>query len=317
VKSYDVIVIGDGVIGSACAYVLAREKLSVLLVGDGRPGATAAAAGMLCPDFELTHDAGKPKLAELLSHSAEAWERFASELSDRPGEELGYQRQGAYGIGYHARPRGSVQAPGGSLPAFSQRPSFFAPKDGSVEPELLLSCLYRRLVGLGGERLLERAVLSEDCIRTKIGEFAAGHVVLATGADPGAGPELLTGVEGEAFLVRLRDPGDVPRVVRSPTAYFVPRKDGTLYIGATENWPGAIPQHRDELWRDAVRLLPGLSDARLLRHLQGLRPFVSRDGPLVVRDRERPDLIRAQGHYRNGVLLAPATADTVKDLVLR
>ncbi|MFC3303429.1 NAD(P)/FAD-dependent oxidoreductase [Parvularcula lutaonensis] len=316
--AFDVAIIGAGIIGSCTAYRLAARGMRVLWVGDGREGSTVAAAGMLSPSYEHAHEAGAPPFQKMLDEGLRAWERFAREVSGDPQTDLGYRLSGVYGIGFHARPPGSVLPEADALPSFTRKPAVFMPREGMVEPLRVLAFLRSEFARLGGVFAEGTASLAEGGIAVDGAFHAAGTVVLTTGARPELAPEGLQPVRGQAFLVRLagEDRGAVPTVVRSSTAYFVPRLDGTVYIGATEEWPGAIAQTADELWRDAERLLPCLGRAEILRRLEGFRPFVSRLGPLIARDKERADLVRAQGHHRNGILLAPLTAEAVEDLVV-
>ncbi|WP_233061492.1 NAD(P)/FAD-dependent oxidoreductase [Parvularcula mediterranea] len=316
--SFDVAILGSGVIGACAAFHLAEGGRKVLWVSDGEAGATHAAAGMLSPSFELAHDAGGPKLRALLELGLESWRGFAARLSDEPAGDIGFQLGGVYGIGFHARPPGSELPDRGALREFSQKPSAFVPGEGSVEPLLLLQHIKRRAADVGITIVEGRGEVAEGGVRVAGETFSVQNVVLATGAAREQGPEGLMGVKGAAFIVRLHpdDAGAVPGVVRSPTAYFVPRQDGTLYIGATEEWPGAIAAGPDDLWSDAVRLLPCLGRAERLRRLEGFRPFIDRSGPLIERDGGRLGLIRAQGHHRNGVLLGPVSAEAIEELLV-
>lgn len=316
--SFDVAILGSGVIGACTAFHLAQGGRKVLWVRDGQTGATHAAAGMLSPSFELAHDAGGPRLRALLDRGLKSWERFAARLSDAPEGDIGFQLGGVYGIGFHARPPGSELPERGALEKFSQRPSAFVPGEGSVEPLLLLKQIERRASEVGITLLEGRGEAVKGGVSLAGEIYEARNIVLATGAARQLGPQGLMGVKGEAFIVRLHpdDSGAVPGVVRSPTAYFVPRRDGTLYIGATEEWPGAIAAGPDDLWSDSVRLLPCLGRAERLRRLEGFRPFIVRSGPIIERDGGWFDVIRAQGHHRNGVLLGPVSAEAIEELLV-
>ncbi|MEM1379694.1 MAG: FAD-dependent oxidoreductase [Pseudomonadota bacterium] len=315
---FDVTIVGAGVIGAAAAFHLADRGFKVALVSDGARGGSMAAAGMLSPSFEIGHDAADPTFAAMLRAGLAAWEDFAYRLADDPYTAFGYHRRGVYGIGYHAVPQGAVvPETGQALNGFTTLPSAFAPEEGAVEPAPFIETALGVLQRQGGTLIKGRARLEAGAVIVNGERISSAHVIIATGASSGLGPESLQAVRGEAFVVELdpQDAGCVPTVVRSPTVYFVPRRDGSLYVGATEEWPGAIAGTADEVWRDAVRLLPALSRVRSKVRVSGARPFLSRGGPLIHRDDEGSGVIRAQGHHRNGVLLAALTAQRLEDIL--
>lgn len=309
--SFDVAILGAGVIGASAAFHLADRGYRVAVIGDGAPGASHAAAGMLSPSFEIGHDAADPAFAALMREGLALWDDFAHRVSSAPGRDFGYARTGAYGIGYHAVPRGAERPrQARPLPAFSRQPTAFAPDEGLVEPAALIDVLLDRAAARGARIIKARGQVVDGRVETAGETIGADTIILACGSGAEGAPPGLQAVRGQAYVVRLapEDAGAVPTVVRSPTAYFCPRRDGTLYVGATEEWPGAIAGTAEEVWRDAGRLLPALGRATVLTRLAGSRPFLRRGGPVVERDRERGGLVRAQGHHRNGVLLAPWTA---------
>jgi glycine oxidase len=315
---YEVAVIGDGVIGAACAFHLADRGHRVVLVGKGSPGGTAAAGGMLSPAFESSHDASDGAMQDLMQEGLSRWEEFARRVSPDPGRAFSYRRDGIYGIGFHARPQGALVKPEPSaLPAFSRQPAAFAPGEGAVEPHALVRTLTRRMAELSGRYIRGSGRIENGRVTVGAEEISAEQIVIATGAEKGLGPEGLQGVKGAAVHYRLHpeDDGSVPNIVRSPTVYFVPRADGTLYVGATEEWPGTFSATLADVERDALRLLPCLARAQRLDAIEGLRPFTSRTGPLIGRDGRYGHIVRAQGHYRNGILLAPLTAERVESIL--
>jgi glycine oxidase len=163
------------------------------------------------------------------------------------------------------------------------------------------------------------------------GEIGADRVVVAAGCWTSA----ITGVPApvraavrpvKGQLLRLRHPGGMPPVithtiratVRGADVYLVPRADGEVVVGATQEERGpdrtvtAGAVH--DLLRDAMSVLPVTSELELAETCAGLRPGTPDNGPVVgpVVDAGGPDgLLLATGHYRNGILMSPVTADAI------
>jgi glycine oxidase len=118
-------------------------------------------------------------------------------------------------------------------------------------------------------------------------------------------------------ILRLRGPSVCSRILRSERVYLVPRATGEMVVGATTEergfdttvTAGAVL----ELLEEAYRLLPEVAELELVEASAGLRPGSPDNAPLVGRG-EVAGLVLATGHYRNGVLLAPLTADAVAAL---
>ena len=153
----------------------------------------------------------------------------------------------------------------------------------------------------------------------------ADTVVLAAGAR-GAGLALPAGVEIPVRPVKgqiLRLGGDAARpvatrIVRTPEVYAVPRADGRLVVGATveeQGYDQAVTAGGVlELLRAAYDVLPGITELELLQASAGHRPATPDNQP-AVGEGALPGLVWATGHWRNGVLLAPVTADAIVSLI--
>ncbi|MEM6913647.1 MAG: FAD-dependent oxidoreductase, partial [Pseudomonadota bacterium] len=276
---------------------------------------TRAAAGMLSPAFEIFHE--KPDLAhrQVLHDALGLWDTNATLLADDPYRSFGYRRDGVYGIGFSCDLANSKPvAADDRFGFFTEAPGVCVQGEGVVEPDALRGLLYA-LAKKAGVRIVNgQARRGDGPTLTIDGETMGAHTLIVT-AGVASDPEV-TPVRGRALLMRL-DPEDraaVPTVVRSPRVYFCPRRDNLVYIGATEEWPeddarGSL----DALMAEALRLLPCLKRAQLVSKFDGLRPFVGRSGPRIDWADER--VLVAFGHHRNGVLLAPWTAQRISDLL--
>ena len=205
-----------------------------------------------------------------------------------------------------------------------------SPDDHSVDPRLVLAAL-RRACESAGVLIREHApvesVLLEDSGERVTGLLLGGdervraaRVVLAAGAwtaqigglPPGAQAPVRP-VKGQ--ILRLRDPsgpGLLRRVVRFAGGYLVPRADGDYVLGATVEERGfdLSPTAGGvyELLRDACELVPGIDELRIEELSVGLRPGTPDNAP-VIGHGALEGLVWATGHHRNGILLAPLTAE--------
>ncbi|UCC55092.1 MAG: FAD-dependent oxidoreductase, partial [Gammaproteobacteria bacterium] len=162
-------------------------------------------------------------------------------------------------------------------------------------------------------------------IRTGTGEIHAPRVVVAAGAWSaqilqGTGLELaVTPVRGQMIQFQAR-PGLLRHIVQYRGHYVIPRNDGLILAGSTLEHSGfdkaVTAEAREELTRRSLELVPALFGFRVIRHWAGLRPG-TRDG--VPKIGEHPairGLYINSGHYRNGVVMAPASARLLVDRML-
>jgi glycine oxidase len=211
-----------------------------------------------------------------------------------------------------------------------------APDDHSVDPRLVLPAL-RGACESAGVQLREHAPVASveldgrgeraTGVRLQDGErVAAEQVVLAVGpwseqigGLPADASVRVRPVKGQ--IVRLRDPagpGLLRRVVRFEGGYVVPREDGRYVLGATVEERGFELEPTAggvyELLREAHELVPGISELEIEELSVGLRPGTPDNGP-VIGPAGVEGVIWATGHYRNGILLAPLTAELVVGLL--
>ncbi|MBA3327505.1 MAG: FAD-dependent oxidoreductase, partial [Solirubrobacterales bacterium] len=151
----------------------------------------------------------------------------------------------------------------------------------------------------------------------------ADQVVVAAGARaahlaglPEAARVPVRPVKGQ--IMRLRDPqgpGLLERIVRFDGGYLVPRGDGRYVLGATMEERGldttVTAGALYELLRDASELVPGVLELVVEETAAGLRPGTPDNAPIIGRSDAVDGLLWATGHHRNGILLAPVTADLV------
>jgi glycine oxidase len=350
---FDAIIVGGGVIGLSCAWRAARRGASVAVLERERPaaGATGVAAGMLAPVGEASW--GEESLLAINLRSLRRWPKFARELEADASEPVGYAECGAVHVAldrdeaealarrYELHQRLGLDSewlrgsqcrrlePG---LATAVTAGVHAPHEAAADPRrlsaALLAALERHGVEVHSGAEVESAGPGDDAWRLDIADgrsFEATSVVLAAGCWSGA--EWLPAdarppvrpVKGE--ILTLRGPSEDPvcaRIVAGERVYLVPRPDGRLLVGATVEERGfdatVTAGGVHELLRESYRLLPEIAELEFGECSAGLRPGTPDNSPLIGRG-AASGLIVATGHYRNGVLLAPITADSVAALL--
>lgn len=330
-KSWDVIVAGGGAIGLSLALELRRRGRTVLVVERGEPGreASHASAGMLAP-----HDPHTPeKLRVLAIASAGLWPEFAHQIEDESGQKLDLRREGSmvFAADQDAAPSGSRELAYSELQrmephvAFGASRVFFA-EEMTVDPRALISALLKACKHRGveiasgitvtGLEVVEERVHGIETDRT---EFRAPVVVNCCGAwaaqiAPLAFP--VRPVKGQMLSVIAHHL--LRCSVRDREVYVVPRSDGRILIGATQEEVGfdkhVVPETIQRLHQAAANLVPGLGEARMHEAWAGLRPGTPDALPLLGPTSIAGYFV-AGGHFRNGILLAPVTARVMSQLV--
>jgi glycine oxidase len=354
-QELDAVIVGAGVIGLACAWRAAERGLRVRVLERDAPGSAASrvAAGMLAPVGEATW--GEEALLELTLAAHRAWPRFAAELAGASGLEVGFARLGALHValdrdeaaelrrrfelmqelGLEAewlRPARARELEPGLAPASTA--AIHAAHEAAADPRRLVAALAAAATSAGVEITPGAEVVACLCegdalagVRTSDeAEHRARHTVLATGSWAGSAEWLpadarpqVRPVKGQTVTVKA-PPGRplCSRIVATERVYIVPREDGRVIVGASVEEQGFDVRVTAgavfELLREAYRALPDIAELELVETLAGLRPGTPDNRP-VIGPGAVEGLVLATGHYRNGILLAPTTAEAVADLL--
>jgi len=347
VKTWDVVIIGGGVIGLSLAWRLKRDGVSVLVVEKGEPAreATHAAGGMIahCDPHN------PPELAGLIAASARMYPEFVRELRDEAFESPDLRDAGTvtfFTVDESPNCDGARVLDDEELsriePLVTLRGrSYFLP-ECSVDPRKLGSALEKAARNRGadfatGSAVTEVAVLGGRTtgVRTTKSFYAAGTVVNCAGAwaaqiKPFGAPT--RPVKGQMVCVVPNHPTQqkggwvghphsgppIQHVIRTPEVYIIPRSDGRIVLGATVEEAGfdkrVDPDTVQHLQRAAANVAPEIGHMRIHDAWAGLRPG-SPDGLPILGPTSLPGYHVATGHFRDGILLAPITAQLMMQLI--
>ena len=343
VKVWDVIIIGGGIIGLSLAISLRKQGLRVLIVERGMPGreASSAAAGMLV-------GSGKeipPELRRLAEASANMYREFVHELEDESGDRVDLREQGTILLlTEECIPEGAERLSeqqlrslepclglraGGHLHPHesSNLPAAFL-AERSLDPRALVAAAVKaakhRGVDISSGNEVKKVLVENGraCgIEAAHGSYHAGTVVNCAGAWAGCvAPENFPVRPVKGQMLALVGGPALKHVVRSENVYLVPRSDGRIVIGSTIEDVGydkrAEVSTIQRLFKAALEIAPRLDESRIHEDWAGLRPGTPDNLP-VLGESSTSGYFVAAGHYRDGILLAPITAEVVTGQILR
>jgi len=162
-------------------------------------------------------------------------------------------------------------------------------------------------------------------VKSRSGDLTADRVLLAGGA---WSANLLKSIDinldvepvkGQMILFKT-EPDKIKRITLSQDRYVIPRRDGRVLVGSTLEHTGfektVTATAREELMNEACRIIPSLKDAEVEHHWAGLRPGSKNGIPYICAVQDLEGLFLNTGHFRNGVVLGPASARLASDLIL-
>lgn len=326
---------GAGLIGRLLAWELARAGHMVEAFDpmpgpeprfDGHGAAAFSAAGMLSPTAEL--DAGEPRIAALGWQSIERWARITAELGVASMQQRGsllLAHRADLGAAQRVLARIGSQPPVRAPqpltppqlaelePALTAAYAWLLPGEGRIEPVTTMRALYEQARGVRWHWGCPVASVEPRTVRLADGSVRSFDLAVDT-RGLGARPQLpVRGVRGETVWLQLPAHG-LTRPVRllhpRYLVYLVPRSEDELLLGASsiesEDRSPVSLRTAVELMAAAHSAMPTLAEARILRLDRNLRPALPDNAPRVE---SAPGLLRVNGLYRHGWLIAPALAD--------
>jgi glycine oxidase len=353
VRTFDVVIVGGGIIGGSIAFDLARRNLRVAVLDrqEVMREASWAAAGMLSPAPDSL--AAIP-LVPLGRASLAIYPQFIENVEAASGLHCGFRSDGTievifhgdaerelstlvalhHGIGLACEPLPLEEARS-MEPAIGReaQAAAFLPDECSVQPRALTSAVLAAAASVGatihaGVEVQSLALDKKKCVgvRTTGGEtFQASHVVIAAGCWSSQIPTLATlapTVPVRGQMAALRHSGKpIRHVLRSERGYLVPRameNPQTMVVGSTIENAGYEKRNTsggiEKILSATNEIAPELARAEIIETWCGLRPGTPDQLP-ILGPADIEGLVLATGHYRNGILLAPITAKLIGEWI--
>jgi glycine oxidase len=347
-----VLILGGGVIGLATAFELSRRNYNVTVLEKTICGgqASGAAAGMLAPYSEIGED--PDDFFQLCLDSLRMYKKWQADVKEIAQMEFEFTESGSLHAVYHdadvlaLETRQSWQREWGAKaelisgeklwkmePELSKKvkAAMYYPEEAHVfAPDyvkaLEVAC---RLNGVNIIDQLEQVEVMDwsqsITVRAKNGqEFNGDRLIICSGAWSGELEETF-GVRIPVYPIRGQicayevPVTQIKHIVYTSQGYLVPKANGTLVNGASEDIAGFQTEVTDKgiarLTNWNKHVFPFLENQTPFHTWAGLRPATQDGFPLIGKLEEAPLVVFATGHYRNGILLSPITAVAVADLL--
>ena len=348
--TYEVLIVGGGIIGCTLARSLAREGVKVGVIERGALGgeASSAAAGMLSPSAEAEKNS---PLFPLCRASLELYATLAADLYSETGIDPHYRTEGALLLYANEKDRLALlpsiywqRNQGVKIQEMSQNEllsrepqlhnpggGFFLPGDHQIDNRALMQALVQSCRRNGVAFVLGKNVTeikphgtAEILVISGREVFSAPQVVNTSGAwaaqisVAGLSPPPIRPVKGHILALESSE-APLRHVIRSHGCYLVPRRGGKVIVGSTMEEAGFDKSLRagplTQLLVAAQETCPILERSVVFDQWAGLRP-ASSDGLPLVGPTEIKGYFLGLGHFRNGILLAPVTAEILAGLLL-
>jgi len=346
-KKFDVVVIGGGIIGCSIAYYLAKENIHVAVLEGQQVGqkTTKAAAGMLGAHSEWDHSESFFTFAR---NSQLTYFHLQEELKELCGIDIELKKGGIFKLAYTDLEKKQL------TPLLTQTSALWYNQEElkkqipGIHPNIIGAAYIEDDVNVlpvsvcnafcKGAQILGASIFeythvfqiqkndSLYLIKTTNGDFEAKTIVVASGVwsnslfgQLGLHHEIIP-VKGECISVKSEKVA-LKHTLFHEQNYIVPRNDGRLVIGATmvDNEWNENPSLRgiESLIQSAKKMLPEIEDMKIDSFWAGLRPRTLDYNPFIGTHPEEDQILFATGHFRNGILLAPATGKLIRDLILK
>lgn len=344
----DVVIVGGGIMGLLSARELLAAGSSVLLIDQQQCGREAswAGGGIISPLYPWRYN---DAITALASWAQDCYPNLVQQLEEETGVSSELNQCGLYmldsrekadALAWARRFNRAVEAiPVNQLylkePALAHdfNDVLWMPYIGNVRNPRLLEALKRSLHLNPNCRIIEgqsvqRVMVSENRawgVATESQEWMAEKVLLTAGA----WTPRITGaaqldfpiepVKGQ-MLIFEPQPDLIQSMLMKDGRYLLPRKDGRIVVGSTLEFTGFKKEVTEEgqqsLLDSAIAMVPALKHAKVEKHWAGLRPGSPGGMPFIGAVSEIENLFVNAGHYRNGLVLAPASSRLVVDLML-
>jgi glycine oxidase len=331
VKTWDVVIIGAGVIGISLAIELRRSGMSVMVLEKHQPGREASwAAGGMLVDTEAGDNESFRQLAKL---SATMYPEFVHRLEDESGISVDLRSQGT--IRFLDEQELESECLMGNLmsvdelralePALEYSPPAVFLEERCLDPRLLMEALVRAAKHLAvdiasGSEVVEIEVAGKRAVAavTTRSRYPAEVIVNCAGAWAEViGPVKIPTIPVKGQMLAIT-PVVVKHVVRGNGVYLIPRSNGRLVIGSTVEQVGydkrVFPETIQRLHQSAAVLAPEIGLARILEDWAGLRPGTPDKLPIMGRTPVDGYFV-STGHYRDGILLSPISARLMAQMI--
>lgn len=348
-KMLDILIVGGGIIGMLTARELSLAGMKVTIVEQGKAGheSSWAGGGIISPLYPWRYSTPVSALAqwgqafypelieEIYSETgldAELIQNGLLMLDDEHEAAMAWAEKWQSDLQLIDSKEVYELEPELSRTLLVDKKAIWMPEVRQVRNPRLVKAT-RKYLSKQGVKFLEQTEVTGFIIKankvagvtSSSGDIAADKVLVAGGA---WSANLLKNmniniavepVKGQMILFKT-EPGKIKRITLSHDRYVIPRRDGRVLVGSTLEHTGfdktITTVAREELKQEAYRIIPCLKDAKVEHHWAGLRPGSTNGIPYICPVRGVEGLYLNTGHFRNGVVLGPASARLAADLIL-